>query len=48
MAKGQQKCNREIRKPKSTKPKEPVAQASSFLTRSGAGVVTKPAGKKSR
>lgn len=48
MAKGQQKGNREIRKPKSAKPKEPIAQASSFLTRSAGTAATKPAGKKSR
>jgi hypothetical protein len=48
MAKGQQKGNREIRKPKSAKPKEPIAQTSSFLTRSAGGAATKPAGKKGK
>lgn len=48
MAKGQQKGNREIRKPKSVKPKTPAAQETPFLTKAGMGAATKPAGKKSR
>jgi hypothetical protein len=48
MARGQQKGNREIRKPKSVKPKIPAAQDAPFLTKSGVGTVAKAAGKKSR
>lgn len=48
MAKGQQKGNREIRKPKSAKPKTPAAQASPFLTKSGMAAATNASGKKSR
>ena len=46
VAKGQQKGNREIKKPKSAKPKTPAAQETPFLTKAGLG--KKPAGKKSR
>lgn len=48
MAKGQQKGNREIRKPKSAKPKIPAGQDTPFLAKSGMGAVTKAPGKKSR
>ncbi len=48
MAKGQQKGNREVRKPKSAKPKTPAAQETPFLTKSGMGAATKPPGRKSR
>ena len=41
MGKGQQKGNREVRKPKSEKQKPPVAQTSSFLA---AAAMTKPKG----
>ena len=41
MAKGQQKGNREIRKPKSEKHKPPVAQTSPFLAAAG---MVKPKG----
>lgn len=46
MPKGQQKGNREIKKPKSAKPKMPAAQETPFLTKAGLG--KKSAGKKSR
>ncbi len=48
MAKGQQKGNREVRKPKAAKPKTPEAQTAPFLTKAGMGAPTKPAGRKSR
>lgn len=48
MAKGQQKGNREVRKPKSAKPKASAAQDTPFLAKSGMGAATKPPGKKSR
>ena len=48
MAKGQQKGNREVRKPKSAKPKTSAAQDTPFLAKSGMGAGTKPTGKKSR
>jgi hypothetical protein len=41
MAKGQQKGNREMRKPKSEKQKPPVAQTSPFLAAAG---MAKPKG----
>ena len=44
MAKGQQKSNREVRKPKSKTTKPPAAQASPFANpRAG---ITKPSGGK--
>jgi hypothetical protein len=48
MAKGQQKGNREVRKPKSAKPKIPAGQDTPFLAKSGMGAATKSPGKKSR
>jgi hypothetical protein len=48
MAKGQQKGNREIRKPKSAKPKTSAAQETPFLTKAGMGAITKSPGKKAR
>ena len=48
MAKGQQKGNREARKPKAEKQKPPAAQASPFAVRAGLSPAPKPAGKKPR
>lgn len=48
MAKGQQKGNREIRKPKSEKQKPPIAQASPFLTAVGMAKPKGAAPKKGR
>jgi len=48
MAKGRQKGNREIRKPKSAKPKMPATQETPFITKCGLGSATKPAGRKAR
>jgi len=47
MAKGQQKGNREIRKPKSAKPKTNAEQNAPFLVKAGIAA-PKPVGKKSR
>jgi hypothetical protein len=47
MAKSNQKSNREIRKPKSAKPK-PVVQASPFERPQGSGMVKKGGGKQAR
>jgi hypothetical protein len=47
MPKGQQKGNREARKPKSAKPKT-LAQDAPLLAKPGMGAATKPPGKKSR
>lgn len=46
MAKGQQKGNREVRKPKSTKVKAPSSQESPFAVRSGMASAAKTGGKK--
>jgi hypothetical protein len=46
MAKGQQKGNREVRKPKSGKAKPPAAQTAPFAVRSGIAAAPKPGGKK--
>ena len=46
MAKGMQKGNREVRKPKSPKSKPPISQASPFAARAGMGPQVKPLGKK--
>lgn len=48
MAKGMQKGNREVRKPKSPKAKPPAAQASPFAVRAGMGPQAKPVGKKTK
>lgn len=48
MAKGQQKGNREIRKPKSAKIKTPTTQESPFSARAGLSAPPKPGGKKPR
>lgn len=48
MAKGRQKGNREIRKPKSAKPKTTEAQQTPFLAKAGMDAATKSAGRKSR
>jgi hypothetical protein len=45
MAKGFQKGNREVRKPKSTKAKLPAAQTSPFAVRAGMNAPKKPTGK---
>lgn len=46
MAKGQQKGNREVRKPKSAKVKTPANQVAPFAVRSGIAAAPKPGGKK--
>jgi hypothetical protein len=48
MAKGQQKGNREVRKPKSSKIKTPSTQDAPFAVRSGVTAVPKPGGKKQK
>lgn len=48
MAKGQQKGNREVRKPKAEKQKPPASQASPFAVRAGMSPAPKPGGKKAR
>ncbi len=47
MAKSNQKSNREIRKPKSAKPK-PAVQAAPFAKPQGIGMVKKDGGKQAR
>ncbi|MEQ1611650.1 MAG: hypothetical protein ABL904_02775 [Hyphomicrobiaceae bacterium] len=47
MAKNNQKSNREIRKPKSVKPK-PAVQASPFEKSQGLGMAKKGGGKQAR
>ena len=46
MAKCIQRGNREMRKPKSAKPKPPASQASPFVVRAGMVAAPKPIGKK--
>jgi hypothetical protein len=48
MAKGNQKGNREVRKPKQEKQKPPAAQASPFAVRAGMSSAPKSGGKKAR
>jgi hypothetical protein len=48
MAKGNQKGNREVRKPKAEKQKPPASQASPFGVRAGISPAAKTGGKKSR
>jgi hypothetical protein len=48
MAKGFQKGNREVRKPKSVKTKPPAAQTSPFAVRAGMSAPGKPVGKKNK
>jgi hypothetical protein len=48
MAKGQQKGNREMRKPKSEKQKPPVAQTSPFLAAAGMAKLKGATPKKGR
>lgn len=48
MPKGNQKGNREVRKPKSTKTKPPAAQASQFAVRAGLSAAPKAGGKKGK
>ena len=46
MAKGNQKGNREVRKPKAEKQKPPASQASPFAVRAGMSPPAKTGGKK--
>lgn len=48
MAKGQQKGNREVRKPKSAKIKTPMTRDLPFAVRSGVTAASKPGGKKQK
>jgi hypothetical protein len=48
MARGQQKGNREVRKPKFLKIKTPSTQDTPFAIRSGLTATSKPGGKKQK